>query len=1044
MVRLVLFGIIAVFALSGCGGDGAWHDAKDFSGVTLEGVVEDGPLEEARVFLRHLETGEVARYCGASGVGRCEARTNEDGSFSLRVSLQALGEPLELFTNGGFDRQTGVDFAGIPMRAPLDLFADRLDRIRVTPLTSVLSARMRGGVSMEAAAGDIALELALPSDTDFGSPIAGKEGLLHKALVLTALAIELSEGGESDPFAFVGARLDGAFPLLTDPEGRLDPLTLQEWGLGPGVPRLLSLDSALHERGAPLCAVFRKVQLRVSLEEAVALMLPESDLDHPHLRRNLEALAEKILSASGDTPLPVRGLAPGRIARYILFTHGLTTFEALSADPAAFAEQLPAIKDDGRIAELAALRTRYAVSVFLLEDEMPGNDNQRRIEYFYNSDVSPFYQAEKLLALVFDDQIRDPLLVEIAWGMAEVGLIAEATAVIETQIHLSEFKARGYRLVAEALTRYGKKDEAVEILRKAEHFARRFTEHKGANLATTDAQLLQAIGAAFRKAGDAAGATRMRLYLEEFIPHLNTPALFGRVIVATWQMADEYIADGDEGAALPLIESMEALALKTPPNEFAWGKTYRARVHYLRETARRYADLGRGEDVVAVWRTVQSIRQNDGLQNLTEGDTWSLMAEFVEILYQVGHREEALELADQIPATHSGRAYMIVATYEAIDGNFAKALEVIDKNFSTPQDKIEALTYFALNKSREYIALALIRRGELETAGVALDMAAELVKEIQTATERVLYQQVIQRGYVKIADLYHMAGDDARAFEMLTRAEEVIATMAGLQNVVDGLVDLLLGYHQIGEEAIADELLLTAAGALRDAAGILPFDLAGLYNKVMGVCLDIGNRDAALEILPRYAAVARTIFDPHAVYSGTDRDRQLRRQVDHLARAARYGRRLSDPSGARDLLFEAAETARLIFVEKERVEAFVGPPLVGSESIVTGLAAAGFFDAALELVNEEDAKGRFILTKPGRNRGLLAIAEVYAHRDDFPDTKVASIDFDGDGRPFFFHPFATPEEILASGLVLDDDSDGDGIPDRFDRRPLFIDPFPHH
>ncbi len=1045
MRRVLLLGILAISLFSACGGGGSGIESG-FDEVILLGVVEDGPLSGARVFLRDIATGETARYCGASGVGRCETVTDEDGRFSLRVSSLALEHPLELFTNGGFDRRTGVDFAGMPMRAPLELFRHRLDQIRVTPLTSVLSGRLKTGALSELAAEEIAVELGLPLGSDLGAPIGEASALLRSALVLTAMAIELAEGGDSDPFSSLGARMNGAFPLLIDHEGRPDPETLFEWGFDEkAIARLVTLEQELREGEGSLCERFRKALLSAALFRTVELMLGEDDgidLEHPFLRPNLSLLAEKILIAAGDTPLPVRGIPPGRIARYALFTYNLTSFEALSADPELFSQTIQSLQSDERIAELAALRTRYAVSVPLLDHEMPGADNQRRIDYFYNSDASPFYQAERLLAYVFDDQIRDPLLVQIASGKADVGLIADALTIIETQVHLSEFKARGYRGVGDALVRYGRKSEALEVLRQAEHFAIRFTQNKGSNLTTADAQFLQGVGSSLRKAGDGAGAQRMSAYLESFLPHLDTPALYGRVIVGTWQLADEYIAAGEEGSALPLVLSMEDLAAQTPPNVFSWGRTYRARVLYLLETAKRFATLGLDEDVVGVWERVRQIRAADGMENLTEGDTWGYIPDFVELLYQIGRREEALTLAGQIPESHSarGKAIKLIATIEAIDGNLPAALSIIEAHFTDPIDKIEALTYFALNKSSEYIALALIRREALETAREALDIAAALPDEIQTATERARYQQVIQRGYVKIADLYHLVGDDASAFEMLVKAEVVAATMLGLQNEVDSLIDILIGYHQIGEEHIADQLLFDAAEALAGAQDVSAFDLANLYHRLLGTSLDIGRSEATAQILPKYLAVVRTIFDPWTIYSGNERDRQLRRQVEHLIRAARYSRQIHHRIGARDLLLEASQLARLISVEKDRVALFVGPLPGGAESVVSGLAIAGFFDEALAMAEQRDEYGRLTLTVPGRNQGLLAIARVYAQRDDFPGTKVASIDFDGDGRPYFFHPLASPEEIVASGLVLDDDSDGDGIPDIFDRRPLFADP----
>ncbi len=61
------------------------------------------------------------------------------------------------------------------------------------------------------------------------------------------------------------------------------------------------------------------------------------------------------------------------------------------------------------------------------------------------------------------------------------------------------------------------------------------------------------------------------------------------------------------------------------------------------------------------------------------------------------------------------------------------------------------------------------------------------------------------------------------------------------------------------------------------------------------------------------------------------------------------------------------------------------------------------------------------------------------NQDAFPNDPVASVDTDGDGFPDAFHPNATPAQIAATNLVVDDDDDNDGIADEDDPTPLFAD-----
>jgi len=65
-----------------------------------------------------------------------------------------------------------------------------------------------------------------------------------------------------------------------------------------------------------------------------------------------------------------------------------------------------------------------------------------------------------------------------------------------------------------------------------------------------------------------------------------------------------------------------------------------------------------------------------------------------------------------------------------------------------------------------------------------------------------------------------------------------------------------------------------------------------------------------------------------------------------------------------------------------------------------------------------------------------AVASYLAELDDLPASEIATVDTDHDGKPNFFGADVTQEQIDASGLVLDEDSDNDGTPDSEDNTPL--------
>jgi hypothetical protein len=69
---------------------------------------------------------------------------------------------------------------------------------------------------------------------------------------------------------------------------------------------------------------------------------------------------------------------------------------------------------------------------------------------------------------------------------------------------------------------------------------------------------------------------------------------------------------------------------------------------------------------------------------------------------------------------------------------------------------------------------------------------------------------------------------------------------------------------------------------------------------------------------------------------------------------------------------------------------------------------------------------------------LNAIADTILGKSYFSED-IAFADTDRDGKPDFFVPWTTLEQIAESGLVLDDDIDGDGVLDTVDLTPFYAD-----
>jgi len=1072
--HLPLILLLACLALAACGGGGSATAVPPPAGTTtLSGVVEDGPIAGAKVYLVHKATeiddlscglqgnerceipSTTAAACGPQGTELCDTVSMADGSFFFHTEDGFVAANYFVVASGGRDMVTGVDFTSLELRAPLDLAFESGEPVVVSPITTLLAGLLDAGLDLSAAQSQLRLWLALAPGHGLNHRPSEDPDLLRRSLLLTKLAIELRQIGTTNPFRQLRDGVHQTAPLLRD-ASNLNQTTLQQLGLDPAATsRAVSLAARLQQ-GLPeqWNYLFQQEELVQALTLAASAMLVEAtgfDPESPVLIDNLRLLADQILQASGAAGIPFGGLAPQRIARYVLLSYNLRSTEALTREATFFSDSLvlpdgTPLSQDPLINDLANTATLHSVAAPLLVAERPGDDNQRRLDYYYKSDRSHLYQAERLLATVFDDTVSDAVMLAILTGKAEAGMFEEAQTLLDTQIFGSENRGIGYRTYAKRLLEFGRRDAALAALHQARALFNRVIAAKGnASASNSDTSNMQGLAADFRKAGDLVSAQAVLNDLELVARDLVTLSSYGRLIVGTWNVADSYLESGDFAAAVPVLESLYRFAQATPASVGTTVTTLSIRVFYLIETARRFANLGDFARALAIADEIEALRAFDGYSNRTGAATWPWIPTLVSVRYQCGDAAGALRLANSIPLTYldatgvskSGAtqqlsAFKQVATFDALNDRIDQAFALVDSYFVKPEDKVDVLTYFAANKGVPYIGLGLILKGDIANATSALDRAEQALATVVATTDSNRYTLLIQRGWVKLADLHALMGNNSKALSLLARAESVLPSIAGEKFRGNALIDIALGYQQLG--AAADTLRLLNVAETRAAQAWLnrtltPEDNASLYDSVIQAWLKTDSRDHARRAIEAAGTIALEIHDPNQVYTGTAHDDQAGKEVDALLKLAQQLVDCGEPKRARDLISAAQATADQIFVAATRLGKYIHS---SKSHIIGGYAQAEGFDTALSLAQN-------LPFASNRNQAIQYLANLYATRDDFPDHWVATVDSDRDGKPDFFNPLATAADIAASGLVLDDDSDGDGIADRLDWRPLFPD-----
>ncbi|ORJ59606.1 tetratricopeptide repeat protein [Geothermobacter hydrogeniphilus] len=1051
-------GGLLLFGLFGCGGTGSSSDQPAATAVPTQlvaGFVEDGPIVDARIYLADAVDGSVVPFCGPSGQGRCETRSDDAGHFSLLLARRVDPGTLLLVARGGSDGGTGFDFSAMEQCSALDFYASSLGRVVVSPLTTLVTRGWQSGLSLADSLQVVADNLQLSgSPSKLLSRPAEDAQLLNRTLLLSKIAAELVlQDPAQEPFARLAAQLV-APPASVFSSGFPDSGLLNDLGfVGDARQRIEDMRLALAGNGDQ-----RQSFIVEELFQGIRTIVERSlgsgfDPLDPAFIANGHTLAMQVAQAVAPALVPLNRVAPQRLARYLLHAYGLNDAVSLSLPGNEFnvklqggsSSGLSAVTVNPLLRELASLTSAYSIQVPLLADEMPGDDSARRAAYYYRSDLSHLHQAEKLVGLVSDDAVNDPLMVEIVDGKAAAGLFAEAEKIVQTQIYQSAEQADAWLELGRSEVDFGRYAAALPHLDAAYAAIRRVVDSKGAALLSShDSAVLASIAANYRKIGDLDDAARVLDYLQQLATAVASTSTYGKFFIGVRNIAEDALAADEIAQATAMVNDLLPLARLTPANKkVRSGVTYmyyRSRIFNLSEVLRLNADLGRSAEVWQIYQEIESLRANDGLQNLTLNETWYYASQIVEDLYRSGFAIEALNLANSIPvsyknyygATRSGvyyqnAAFMSVATWEALNNGYASGLQVLNDHFSAASDLIEGLTYYALNRKNERIGLSLINVGRLGEAVQALDEAARLLGGLTETSDRNIYRNLIERGYVKVADLYADVGDFATAATLLGRAEGALQPVVGVSYRIDGLVSIALGYHRLGMVTARDGQFSQAYDEIRVAQSLVSrTEETQLYETLADGIIESGQRGGVLQqVADAMSAAAADIHDPVRDAGLSNYDSLARTEIKYLLKTAGYYSLMKNSADALLTLQLAEQTAGSIQVDTTRMKQLV--------AIAGALAGAGFSDQAIALAES-------LSFVSSRNDALQAIAESFSRRDDFPGTKVAAIDTDGDGLPNFWSPLASAADIAASGLMLDPDCDNDGIPDISDHRPLYVDP----
>lgn len=1062
-----------VLSLSACGGGssgGSSGTTTVQTPTTITGVVSDPAIANAKVRIDSADGKALAPV----------VVTDSQGKFTLTVPVGTSPSGATISATSGTDAETGYDFKGLTLKAPYES-----DSAVVSPLTTMVVDEMKDGADLAAAKKNVAERFGVAEDKVMVDPTT--DATAQKAsLQLTKLAAALRAAQGFDKVADLTqthkkdwAAINTA--VQADPavssSAKSDVQTLaSELEVIEAVKDVANAQAMLEEANRLSLLVSMRAYLKSALQyEPVA----DSTGD-----KNVIKLVEAIWTANEKKGIPSGSSKVVNLVRYALNKYDISTANLDNADwafPAALAS-------DTQIKSIASLSV-IDHTIALNDDELLGDDSAKRREYFHQSDLSPIYQAQKLVEDVLDDNVVDPINKEIAVGLSNLGFKEDADVYLQTQIFQPAEKADAYLRVAIGLRKQNKKVEGKPYLDKSLSIKNEDLSVSGSEIDSDIALFYQVLSFEYGALGLTDEARDALKPVNDYIEKQKGKeyeTAYGRIAIAFRDVATKKVeaAEASKLSVVSVVEAMDAVKFFSnlvdgvgyqSSSRIACGNFYRLKGSLYTDVAELYRRLDKVTETEASINKFVQLRAND---SCTSERTDSYVEDLADEYAYLDKIDEFRSMVNStvLDEDEKNDSLNAASIYTSIDlaksGKVDEALKMIesskpDSSANSLYERLELYTHEGgINRLQTGLGLALLKEGNITAGRQVLNKALSLVTS-DTYINAFANDgfKVMRFGCAKIALL---------TYDYITQAEGI--------KQMEQCVTLADRYTQVATSLDRNESYRHASEALfrmqQSNAAIENYRKSLIYAAQLDVddyLTEFGKTMTALIGIPKYESQSA-----RAIERGLSIDELLITLSDAEARININKTFVTDENTRRKVASQATKIASIYneMVRSLRASSmFTGEvplnldkytadirsrseniivdviPIIREisssywrksyyTSAVSALNKARAYDASLNIIKSEPSEK---LVDKDKNDFLGNVATSMMSRNDFAmiETQnrlfgavVARFDFDNDGKADFYEIGATQEAINDSKIQLDDDIDADGELDTVDKTPF--------
>lgn len=1013
--------------------------------MTITGKVSDPAVEGAKVEL--LDSSKnIYGKCGVNGNSLCNVWSKSDGSFTITLPLGTDVSNFSLKSTGGTDTAYGTEIT-VSYTADINNYAGNYSNIILSPVSS-LYTNLLSSSNHDDAITTLSSYFGINKNIVLLDPESNAD-LLKISYIINQIASNI---GTDDAFSKIAALIKPTSQFTTDINSMLASLFASNSQLQASLKEMYQNVSNIQSKDVytVLSSIQNLEKVRMFKNAYVNIFEGISGQASAEALANIQSLFEQVNS---KVVIPTSQFQIEQIVRFIasqsLTDKKLNDYGTFNVDTTAFQTTLNAvISDNALIADIKTLasETVYAVTV-PLESPLGLSDNPKRVDYYFNSTQDVGYQARLITKRVTSDTIIDEIYKDITSTYAKYGLAEKAKKLADVNIADNMARINAVISIARYAAGYNL-DLAKTYIAEAKKLLDTLESSGWSEISNDVVDTYVSLVGAYRYAGMVSEANVVK---DKIIDLINTSSLsvnnkqtrYLRIVSAFGNAADDsmipaLISQGNLELAYSMLEEYKVLLDEAPWNtannsyKNMQGMYY---VFYLKFASDIIAKDSSykaklQESFTAVYDTVKNLIQTNSTVSYLKGT--GVAGDAIIAAYKFIGETYANEILALITETDKAYPYAIggLVLEKAKSNGFNTAKAYYEDKYPMDSeyarltetngyvDTIKNIVEYAQDSNNTTLAKEAVDYLANET-----NKAVDYLVANKKTLSKLVYLAVASSnpqgkfvtfyGFNAVADMYIALGYNNEALSVLDKANTYIESLNPSIDKYIGYILMSYMAEKAGDNTKSLEYYNAAVAVELTSGTAQNISDLNIHKASDTLYLNIANKETLYQ---NYLTEA----EKQVLSMDSSTDANKNKQVSQYTYIANVYYDIANITGVKDTLVKAEEHAKTIGAATTKLTAM--------KNIAKKYASYEMIDEGFSLAERNYTS----------SADIFAIAQEMAASvldSTSIDSDIAFVDTDRDGKPDFFLPSATPEQITASGLTLDDDIDGDGIKDDTDLLP---------